>query len=248
MRFGFVDACLVAIYGTTDASDVEWDGYLAEVRRGACTTQLITTGGGAPTRRQRWELRTVLDVLATREELANERRARRPTTRRIPTAILTDRMVSRLKLALFGIFDPAWEVRAFAPSALSDALAHLAILSGRAPLIERELGRLRREARVERRYLELLAPCPEAQHCGTTTACALWSERVGRCACGCAGCEAAAARLAEARDEEVARDTTIDPEFGLWLLPRLRKIEASVRLPKPVKGRVLPRVLDGGTR
>ncbi len=243
MKFGFVDGLLIAVYDTRRPTPVEWDGYLAEVRRGACTVQLVATQGGGPTRSQHRELRRVLDAVAARQDMAGERRVRRPTPRRVPTAILTDLWFTRITLDLFGIFDSAWEVRAFRASALSDALAYLGVLASRKRVVEREIGRLRREERVEARYLELLAPCREAQHCGEAAACALWSEGGGGCTCGCGGCMAAGTRLVQAHDEELARDVEGDPEFGVWLRPRLRKIEAGIRTPPAAKNRAL---VNGG--
>lgn len=111
-----VDGLILVVHGAAVPTDEEWGAYLELVRtRGAqAIAHLIPTEGGQPTDAQRGQL----------DELA--------AGRTIRIAVLSD--IARVHVTL----KPFWGsgIRAFRPSELSLALAHLWV-----PVLRREVAR-----------------------------------------------------------------------------------------------------------
>lgn len=120
-----IDRLFVVVYGATDPTDQEWQGYLRQVELHGVdrTMQLVCTDGGEPTTSQR---RALVHVMGTRQ---------------VPVAVLSGSVRVRGTVTALSWFNP--KIRAFAPTGLLEALAYLEVPVSRGELIAREIIRLR---------------------------------------------------------------------------------------------------------
>jgi hypothetical protein len=171
MAVAVMDRLFIVAYGAAGPTDEEWSSYLGLVERHGVdrTLQIILTQGGAPTSAQRRQLAALLDGRA------------------VPVAVLSSSAGVRVSVAALSLFNS--RIKAFSPSALSDALDFLEVPASRADLLAGTLQRLRAELDQEVRES---AATPE--ECVAEIGEAMLAR-----------VDAQAARLGVSRDEMLAR-------------------------------------------
>ncbi len=127
-----IDRLFIVVYAA-NPTDEEWSDYMKLVERHGIdrTMQLIFTDTATPSSAQRKDLD---DRLAGRN---------------VPVAVVSGSAAVRGAVTAMSWFNR--RIRAFPPSALREAIAHLEIPATRISLIERELGKLRDELLKNRR-------------------------------------------------------------------------------------------------
>jgi hypothetical protein len=144
MKRAIVDHVHVLVHGERPPTDAEWDDYLATLRQqGPGLVELIVTAGAGPLDRQRARLRELL------------------ADRRVPTAILVDGTIARLRIDFWGRVRRRWEVRVYRTDQIVEALAFLGVPHIRTPEIARVVEQLRREAAEPRPALATPAAAEE---------------------------------------------------------------------------------------
>jgi hypothetical protein len=125
MAIQVIDRLFIVVYGTANPSDEEWVAYLKLVQHHGIdrTMQLIFTDGGGPSATQRRYLNGLLNG------------------RTVPVAVVSSSATVRGIVTALSWFNR--RIKAFSPTALREALAHLEIPVSRMDLIQREAARLR---------------------------------------------------------------------------------------------------------
>jgi hypothetical protein len=133
MAFKVVDRLFIVVYGAGDPTDEEWRDYLKVVEQHGIdrTMQLVFTEGGRPNSSQSGYLTGLLKG------------------RTVPVAVLSASAGVRARVTAMSWFNR--KIRAFAPSAIRDAIAYLEIPASRTDLIVREIDKLRLEIGGDRR-------------------------------------------------------------------------------------------------
>jgi hypothetical protein len=171
MAVAVVDSLFIVAYGASSPTDDEWSSYLGLVQRHGIdrTQQIIFTEGGAPTSAQRRQLAAFLDG------------------RTVSVAVLSGSACVRVTVTALSWLNS--RIKAFPPSALSEALEFLDVPASRASLIAGTLQKLRTE--LDQEVPENAAPPPE---CVAEIGDAMLAR-----------IDALAARLGVSRDEMLAR-------------------------------------------
>jgi hypothetical protein len=165
-----VDQLFIVAYGATSPTDEEWSSYLGLVQRHGIETQhIVFTEGGAPTSAQRHQLAALLNG------------------RTVPVAVLSSSARMRATVTALSWFNP--RIKAFPPSALSDALDFLDVPASRADLIADALHKL--QAELDQETKENTVPPLEC-------VAEIGNETLARI-------DAQAARLGVPRDEMLSR-------------------------------------------
>jgi hypothetical protein len=125
MDFKMVDRTFLVVYGAEDPTDAEWEHYVRAVERHGIerTMQLVFTEGGGPTPGQTARLERVLKGHT------------------VPVAVVTPSARVRATVTAMSWFNR--RIRAFAPSAIRDALAYLELPASRTEFIGCEIDKLR---------------------------------------------------------------------------------------------------------
>jgi hypothetical protein len=125
MAFVLIEDMFLVVFGAEPPSDREWARYLEALKQHGVdgTTQLLYSDGGGPSAIQRRDLHALLDG------------------RTMPIAVLSDSTKIRGMVVAISWFNR--EIRAFHPTALREALAHLGVPTSHAEVIEQERYNLR---------------------------------------------------------------------------------------------------------